>query len=42
MVAKTLKIFGSPRGTPLRNGFGESGFETPLGGTKRVELLPGG
>jgi hypothetical protein len=33
---------GSPRGTHLRNGFGESGFETTLGVTNRVALLPSG
>src|ERR1035438_7494211 len=34
--------FGSPRGTALRNGFGESGFEATLAGTNRVALLPRG
>src|ERR1019366_3916014 len=32
----------SPRGTHLRNGFGESGFETTLHATNRVALLPSG
>ena len=32
--------FGSPRGTSLRNGFGESGFEATLAGTRRVASWP--
>src|ERR1017187_10469181 len=35
-----LVLLGSQRGTHLRNGFGESGFETTLGVTNRVALLP--
>jgi hypothetical protein len=31
--------FGSPGGTSLRNGFGESDFEATLAGTNRVALL---
>lgn len=36
----TRRRVGSPRGTLFRNGIGELGFETTLGVTNRVELLP--
>ena len=39
-LVHVLVLLGSPRGTHLRNGFGESGFETTLGVTNRVALLP--
>src|SRR5664280_2291280 len=37
---EVVEKLGSPRRTPLRNGFGESGFEATLAGTNRVALLP--
>src|ERR1035441_4720541 len=37
---RSLVLLGSPRGAHLRKGFGESGFETTLGVTNRVALLP--
>jgi hypothetical protein len=35
-----LPLYASPRGTSLRNGFGETGFEATRAGTNRVAMLP--
>ena len=41
LVVSTVWL-GSPRETHLRNGFGESGFETTIASTNGVALLPSG